>query len=284
MVALERSLFMVYSKDLSDNFIYLTSNFKQDRAMTTKKVKKVEKEKKQPINVEEEQRIRKAFKDKDWAEIKSSDSWVIFKVMSEFVEGFEKLAKIGPCVTIFGSARIQPNNPYYKMAEEIAYQLVQQGYGVVTGGGSGIMEAGNKGANRAGGKSVGLNIYLPHEQKGNIYIDPDKLITFDYFFVRKVMFVKYSQGFIVMPGGFGTIDELSEALTLIQTKKIGRFPIVLVGKKFWAGMIDWIKKVLVVDGMIAKEDLNLFSLVDTPEAAVKVIDDFYAKYLLSPNF
>jgi len=275
---------MVYSKDLSDNFIYLTSNFKQDRAMTTKKVKKVEKEKKQPINVEEEQRIRKAFKDKDWAEIKSSDSWVIFKVMSEFVEGFEKLAKIGPCVTIFGSARIQPNNPYYKMAEEIAYQLVQQGYGVVTGGGPGIMEAGNKGANRAGGKSVGLNIYLPHEQKGNIYIDPDKLITFDYFFVRKVMFVKYSQGFIVMPGGFGTIDELSEALTLIQTKKIGRFPIVLVGKKFWAGMIDWIKKVLVVDGMIAKEDLNLFSLVDTPEAAVKVIDDFYAKYLLSPNF
>jgi len=252
--------------------------------MTTKKVKKVEKEKKQPINVEEEQRIRKAFKDKDWAEIKSSDSWVIFKVMSEFVEGFEKLAKIGPCVTIFGSARIQPNNPYYKMAEEIAYQLVQQGYGVVTGGGPGIMEAGNKGANRAGGKSVGLNIYLPHEQKGNIYIDPDKLITFDYFFVRKVMFVKYSQGFIVMPGGFGTIDELSEALTLIQTKKIGRFPIVLVGKKFWAGMIDWIKKVLVVDGMIAKEDLNLFSLVDTPEAAVKVIDDFYAKYLLSPNF
>jgi len=275
---------MVYSKDLSDNFIYLTSNFKQDRAMTTKKVKKVEKQKKQPINVEEEQRIRKAFKDKDWAEIKSSDSWVIFKVMSEFVEGFEKLAKIGPCVTIFGSARIQPNNPYYKMAEEIAYQLVQQGYGVVTGGGPGIMEAGNKGANRAGGKSVGLNIYLPHEQKGNIYIDPDKLITFDYFFVRKVMFVKYSQGFIVMPGGFGTIDELSEALTLIQTKKIGRFPIVLVGKKFWAGMIDWIKKVLVVDGMIAKEDLNLFSLVDTPEAAVKVIDDFYAKYLLSPNF
>lgn len=252
--------------------------------MATKKVKKVSKEEKHPINLEEEHRIRKAFKDKDWAEIKSSDSWVIFKVMSEFVEGFEKLAKIGPCVTIFGSARIKPNNPYYKMAEEIAYQLVQQGYGVVTGGGPGIMEAGNKGANRAGGKSVGLNIYLPHEQKGNIYIDPDKLITFDYFFVRKVMFVKYSQGFIVMPGGFGTIDELSEALTLIQTKKIGRFPIVLVGKKFWAGMIDWIKKVLVVEGMISEGDLDLFSLVDTPEDAVKVIDDFYARYLLSPNF
>lgn len=236
------------------------------------------------ISLEEEHRIRKAFKDKDWAEIKSSDSWVIFKVMSEFVEGFEKLAKIGPCVTIFGSARIKPENKYYKMAEEIAYQLVQQGYGVVTGGGPGIMEAGNKGANRAGGKSVGLNIYLPHEQKGNPYIDPDKLITFDYFFVRKVMFVKYSQGFIVMPGGFGTIDELSEALTLIQTKKIGRFPIVLVGKKFWGGMIDWIKEVLVDEKMISPEDLDLFSIVDTPEDAVQVIDDFYAKYLLSPNF
>ncbi|MFN9865416.1 MAG: TIGR00730 family Rossman fold protein [Bacteroidota bacterium] len=236
------------------------------------------------ISLEEEHRIRKAFKDKDWAEIKSSDSWVIFKVMSEFVEGFEKLAKIGPCVTIFGSARVKPDNKYYKMAEEIAYQLVQQGYGVVTGGGPGIMEAGNKGANRAGGKSVGLNIYLPHEQKGNPYIDPDKLITFDYFFVLKVMFVKYSQGFIVMPGGFGTIDELSEALTLIQTKKIGRFPIVLVGKKFWSGMIDWIKEVLVDEKMISPEDLDLFSIVDTPEDAVQVIDDFYAKYLLSPNF
>ena len=251
-------------------------------ASKTKK-KKISKEVDQKL-LEEEHRIRKAFKDKDWAEIKSSDSWVIFKVMSEFVEGFEKLAKIGPCVTIFGSARIKSGHLYYKMAEEIAYQLVQQGYGVVTGGGPGIMEAGNKGANRAGGKSVGLNIYLPHEQKGNPYIDPDKLITFDYFFVRKVMFVKYSQGFIVMPGGFGTIDELSEALTLIQTKKIGRFPIVLVGKKFWAGLLDWIKKVLVTEAMISEEDLDLISLVDTPEAAVQVIDDFYTKYLLSPNF
>ncbi len=234
--------------------------------------------------LEEEHRIRQAFKDKNWAEIKSSDSWVIFKVMSEFVEGFEKMAKIGPCVTIFGSARVKPNNPYYKMAEDIAERLVQQGYGVITGGGPGIMEAGNKGANKAGGKSVGLNIYLPHEQKGNIYIDPDKLITFDYFFVRKVMFVKYSQGFIVMPGGFGTMDELTEALTLIQTKKIGRFPIVLVGKKFWGGMIEWIKKVLVTEKMINEEDLDLFNLVDTPDEAVAVIDEFYGKYLLSPNF
>jgi len=240
-----------------------------------------------PINqdaLEEEHRIRKAFKDKDWAEIKSSDSWMIFKVMSEFVEGFEKLAKIGPCVTIFGSARIKPSHPYYKMAEDIAEELVNNGYGVVTGGGPGIMEAGNRGAKRAGGKSVGLNIYLPHEQKGNIYIDADKLITFDYFFVRKVMFIKYSQGFIIMPGGFGTLDELSEALTLIQTKKIGRFPIVLVGKKFWGGLVDWIRKTLVSERMVSEEDLELFNVVDTPKEAVKVINDFYAKYLLSPNF
>src|ERR1043165_358687 len=208
--------------------------------------------------LEEEHRIRQAFKDKNWSEIKSSDSWVIFKVMSEFVEGFEKLAKIGPCVTIFGSARVKPSNPYYKMAEDIGEQLVQQGYGVITGGGPGIMEAGNKGAHRAGGKSVGLNIFLPFEQKGNIYIDPDKLITFDFFFVRKVMFMKYSQGFIVMPGGFGTMDELMEALTLIQTKKIGRFPIVLVGKKFWKGWLDWVKKSLLAEGMIPESDLNLF--------------------------
>jgi uncharacterized protein (TIGR00730 family) len=235
-------------------------------------------------SLEEEQRIRQAFQDKDWAEIKSSNSWVIFKVMSEFVEGFDKLAKIGPCVTIFGSARVKPSNPYYKMADEIAFQLVKHGYGVITGGGPGIMEAGNRGANRAKGKSVGLNIYLPHEQKGNIYIDPDKLITFDYFFVRKVMFVKYSQGFIVMPGGFGTLDELMEALTLIQTKKIGRFPIVLVGKKFWSGLVEWWRKVLVTEKMIDADDHYLFEVVDTPEDAVKVIEEFYSKYLLSPNF
>ena len=234
--------------------------------------------------MEEEEKIINAFKDKDWAEIKSSDSWVIFKVMSEFVEGFEKLAKIGPCVTIFGSARTHPSHPDYKMAEDIAFQLVKHGYGVITGGGPGIMEAGNKGAHRAGGKSVGLNIFLPHEQKGNPYIDPEKLISFDYFFVRKVMFVKYSQGFIVMPGGFGTLDELTEALTLIQTKKIGRFPIVLVGNRFWGGMINWFKATLVAERMIDEADLDLIALVDTPEEAVKAIDDFYSRYMLSPNF
>ncbi len=236
-------------------------------------------------NMDEEKKIRQAFKDKDWNEIKSSDSWVIFKVMAEFVEGFEKLAKIGPCVSIFGSARTKADHPYYKVTEEIAAKLVRHGYGVITGGGPGIMEAGNKGAKSERGKSVGLNIILPFEQFNNIYIDQDKLITFDYFFVRKVMFVKYSQGFIVMPGGFGTLDEMFEALTLIQTKKIGRFPIVLVGKRYWSGLIDWIKDTLLTEeNNINEEDLELFNVVETPTEAVKVIDDFYSKYLLSPNF
>ncbi|MDN5216537.1 TIGR00730 family Rossman fold protein [Fulvivirgaceae bacterium BMA12] len=234
--------------------------------------------------VEEEYKIRQAFKDRDWNEIKSSNSWVIFKVMSEFVEGFEKLAKIGPCVSIFGSARTKETHPYYKMAEEIAGKLVRHGYGVITGGGPGIMEAGNKGARNENGKSVGLNIILPFEQNHNIYIDPDKLITFDYFFVRKVMFVKYAQGFVVMPGGFGTLDELFEAITLIQTKKIGRFPIVLVGKKYWAGLFDWIRNVMLTEKNISAHDLDLINLVDDATEAVKVIDDFYSKYLLSPNF
>jgi uncharacterized protein (TIGR00730 family) len=238
----------------------------------------------EPLN-EEENRIRQAFRDRDWNEIKSSDSWAIFKVMSEFVEGFEKLAKIGPCVTIFGSARTLSNHPYYKMAEEIAAKLVRHGYGVITGGGPGIMEAGNKGARSENGKSVGLNIVLPFEQFNNMYIDTDKLISFDHFFVRKVMFVKYSQGFIVMPGGFGTLDELFEALTLIQTRKIGRFPIVLVGRKYWEGLIKWITEVMMNEEKnIHPEDLDLMSIVDTPTEAVKVIDDFYSKYLLSPNF
>lgn len=228
--------------------------------------------------------IRQAFKDKDWAEIKSSDSWAIFKIMAEFVQGFESLAKIGPCVSIFGSARVKPSHPYYMLAEDIAYRLVQHGYGVITGGGPGIMEAGNKGAHRAGGKSVGLNITLPNEQSGNIYIDKDKAMNFDYFFVRKVMFVKYSQGFIVMPGGFGTIDELSEALTLIQTKKIGRFPIVMVGKKYWGNMFDWFKDRLLEEEMIDEADLDLINVVDTAPQAVEVIDNFYSTYLLAPNF
>ncbi len=236
------------------------------------------------IEREVEDKIRRAFKDRDWSEIKSEDSWAIFKIMSEMVEGFQKLSKIGPCVTIFGSARTKPENPYYKAAENIAAKLVRHGYGVITGGGPGIMEAGNKGAKSENGKSVGLNIELPFEQGSNIYINPDKLITFDYFFVRKVMFVKYSQGFVVMPGGLGTMDEFFEALTLIQTKKIGRFPIVLYGKDYWGGMIDWLKEVVLKEKNINVEDLNLFNLVDDESEAVKVIDEFYSKYLLSPNF
>jgi uncharacterized protein (TIGR00730 family) len=237
------------------------------------------------IDQEEEARIKKVFEEKDWSEIKSNDSWAVFKIMSEFVEGFEKLAKIGPCVSIFGSARTQNDQHYYKVAREIAAKLVRHGYGVITGGGPGIMEAGNKGAKSEKGKSVGINIILPFEQMNNIYIDPDKLITFDYFFVRKVMFVKYSQGFIVMPGGFGTLDELFEALTLIQTKKIGRFPIVLVGTDYWKGLLEWIEEiVLKQEHHISSTDMNLINLVDTPTEAVEVIDNFYSQYMLSPNF
>ncbi len=233
-----------------------------------------------------EERIRNAFKERDWNEIKSADSWAIFKVMSEFVEGFDKLAKIGPCVTIFGSARTPRDHAYYKVAEEIAAKLVRHGYGVITGGGPGIMEAGNKGAFSEGGKSVGLNIQLPFEQFNNVYIDRDKLLNFDYFFVRKVMFVRYSQGFVVLPGGFGTLDEFFEALSLIQTNKIGHFPIVLVGKDYWGGLMDWIKSRLLQDDLhyISEPDLDLFCVVDTATEAVKVIDEFYGKYLLSPNF
>jgi uncharacterized protein (TIGR00730 family) len=234
---------------------------------------------------EEEIKIMKAFEPLTWSEIKSANSWVIFKVMAEFVNAFEKLAQIGPCVTIFGSARTKPDNPYYKAAEEIAAKLVKRGYGIITGGGPGIMEAGNKGAFKEGGKSVGLNIELPFEQYDNPYIDRDKIITFDYFFVRKVMFVKYSQGFIVMPGGLGTMDELFEAFTLIQTRKIGRFPIVLYGTKFWSGLIDWLKEVVLEqEKNISIEDLDLINIVDTPDEAVEVIEEFYKKYLHKPNF
>lgn len=232
-----------------------------------------------------EDKIKRAFKKKNWNEVKTYDSWKIFKIMSEFVEGFEKLARIGPCVSIFGSARTEPNTPYYKLAEEIAFLLTQHGYGVITGGGPGIMEAGNQGAMRGKGRSVGINIDLPFEQDPNLFIDSDKLITFDHFFVRKVMFMKYAQGFIVLPGGFGTFDELFEALTLIQTEKIGRFPIVLADKNYWEGLVSWIKDVMLKrEKNISPEDLDLFSLVDTAEEAVETINQFYSKYLLSPNF
>lgn len=229
--------------------------------------------------------IKDAFEQKTWHEIHTTDSWRIFKIISELVEGYEKLSRIGPCVSIFGSARTHYNDKYYKMAEDIAFKLVQNGYGVITGGGPGIMEAANKGAYRGKGKSVGINIDLPFEQRPNQYIDPDKLITFDHFFVRKVMFMKYAQGFIVLPGGFGTFDELFEAITLIQTKKIGKFPIILVGKKYWSGLMDWIKnEMLEEEHTISAVDLDIVTIVDTADEAVDVIYKFYSRYLLSPNF
>jgi uncharacterized protein (TIGR00730 family) len=229
--------------------------------------------------------IKDAFDQKTWSEIHTTDSWRVFKIISELVEGFEKLARIGPCVSIFGSARTHYNDKYYKLAEDIAFKLTQNGYGVITGGGPGIMEAANKGAARGNGKSVGINIDLPFEQRPNPYIDADKLITFDHFFVRKVMFMKYAQGFIVLPGGFGTFDELFEAITLIQTRKIGKFPIILVGKKYWHGLIEWIKEeMLDAEQNISAADLEIFTLVDSSEEAVEAIVRFYSRYLLSPNF
>ena len=236
------------------------------------------------MTLNEDRQIREKFKQKTWNEIRTNDSWAIFKIMAEFVEGFERLGKIGPCVSIFGSARTKPEHKYYQLAESIAFELTQNGYGIVTGGGPGIMEAGNKGAHLGGGTSVGLNIDLPFEQHDNPYIDSDKSLDFDYFFVRKVMFVKYSQGFVVMPGGFGTMDELFEAITLIQTHKIGKFPIVLLGRKFWSGLMDWIKNTLVEEGNINPQDLDLISIVDTEKEVLEVIDTFYKKYSLSPNF
>ena len=222
---------------------------------------------------------------KSWNEIKTNDSWALFKIMGEFINGFEKMSKIGPCVSIFGSARTSASNPYYKLAEQIAKAIVQSGYGVITGGGPGIMEAGNKGANQAGGTSVGLNIDLPFEQHDNPFIDSDKSLDFDYFFVRKVMFVKYSQGFVVMPGGFGTLDELFEAITLIQTNKIEKFPIILVGTSYWKGLLDWIKSTLLHDhNTISPGDLDLIHLVNTPEEVTAILNAFYKQYQLSPNF
>jgi len=229
--------------------------------------------------------MRRDHEHKAWNEIKTNDSWAIFKIMGEFVEGFEKMSLIGPCVSIFGSARTKPNEKYYNLASDIAKAIVEAGYGIITGGGPGIMEAGNRGAHLASGTSVGLNIDLPFEQHDNPYIDSDKNLDFDYFFVRKVMFVKYSQGFVVMPGGFGTLDELFEAITLIQTHKIEVFPIIMVGTEFWSGLIDWIKSTLVEKfGNISATDLDLIHLVDTKEEVIEILNSFYNKYDLSPNF
>jgi hypothetical protein len=220
---------------------------------------------------------------KDWNEIRTNDSWAIFKIMSEFVEGYEKMARIGPCVSVFGSARTKPDNIYYQAAEKTARLLVESGYGVITGGGPGIMEAGNKGAHEAGGKSVGLNIVLPFEQSCNQYVNHP--VDFDYFFVRKVMFVKYTQALITFPGGFGTLDELFEVLTLIQTKKINHKPVILFGTKYWSGLKEWIKtSMLEEEHNINPDDLDLIPITDSPEEAVEHINNFYNNHPLSPSF
>ena len=212
---------------------------------------------------------------KDWNDIKTNDSWAIFKIMDEFVDGYDRMSKIGPGVSVFGSARTKPDSKYYQMAVEVSRLLAEGGYGVITGGGPGIMEAGNKGAQEGGGKSVGLNIDLPFEQNHNPYIDREHNLEFDYFFVRKVMFVKYAQGFVVLTGGFGTLDELFEALTLIQTKKINNRQVVLIGKTYWTGLIDWIKEnMLEMESNIYVKDLDLFGIVDTAQEAYNYIDDF----------
>lgn len=212
------------------------------------------------------------------------DIWNIFKIMGEFVEGYDKLFKIGPCVSIFGSARFTPDNPYYKMAEETARKITEKGFGVITGGGPGIMEAANKGASEGKGKSVGLGISLPFEQGTNQFVDPDYVIDFNYFFARKVMFVKYAQGFIVFPGGYGTLDEFFEAMTLIQTTKINRFPIILVGSDYWKGLVEWIKSTMLANKTISPEDIDLFTLTDDEDEAVDIICSFYEEHSLSPNF
>ena len=236
------------------------------------------------MEAEDIAKLKESIQPKNWSETISYDTWEIFKVISEMVEGFEKLSRIGPCVSIFGSARIKEGQPYYKLAEEIAYLMTKEGFGIITGGGPGIMEAANKGAHFAGGKSVGLNINLPFEQSPNPFIDPNKLLNFNFFYVRKTMFMRYSMGFIALPGGFGTLDELTEAITLIQTHKMVNFPIVLVVRDYWQGLIEWIRSTAVKENNISASELEIFKMVDTAQEAVGYITNFYKTYALKPNF
>jgi len=217
-----------------------------------------------------------------WLESRQKDIWRIFRIMAEFVEGFDQMTKLGPCVSIFGSARTKPGHRYYEMARKVARELVKAGFGIITGGGPGIMEAANLGAKEAGGLSVGINIELPLEQKFNPYVDVG--IEFRHFFVRKVMFVKYAQGFVVLPGGFGTLDEFFEAVTLIQTGKTTRFPIVLMGSEYWEGLINWLRDKVLAEGNISPEDMNIFEVTDDPEEAARIITEFYQENVVSPNF
>ncbi|MBS1612871.1 MAG: TIGR00730 family Rossman fold protein [Bacteroidetes bacterium] len=222
-------------------------------------------------------------KEKDWQGLRADSSWRMFKIMSEFVDGFEKMEAFGPCVSIFGSARTKPTQKHYKLAEQVSERLTKEGYGIITGGGPGIMEAGNKGAQKGKGKSVGLHIELEHEGGWNKYVDTDKLLVFKYFFARKVMFIRYAQAFVFMPGGFGTMDEVFEVITLIQTGKIDRVPIVFFGKDYWSGLLEWIKSTMLEEGNISAKDLDLFEITDDPEQVVKVINKFYKKKALTPN-
>ncbi len=225
---------------------------------------------------------------RQWTKIKGENSWTLFKVLAEFVEGFDRLNEIGPCVSIFGSARTKPDDKYYDLAVEVSRLLTEEGFGIITGGGPGIMEAGNKGASLYGGVSVGLNIDLPFEQSHNPYIDYDKNLKHRFFFVRKVMFVKYAQAFVVLPGGFGTLDEMFEVLTLIQTKKISRVPVVCVGKKYWSGLREWIKEAMLEQSSnINPNYLDLMDITDEPEEVVRIITEFYASERhgeLTPNY
>jgi hypothetical protein len=225
------------------------------------------------------------LKGRDWTETRAHSSWQIFKIMAEFVQGFETLAKVGPCISIFGSARTQPGHKYYELAVEIARRMAEEGFGIISGGGPGIMEAANKGANMANGKSVGLNIALPFEQHSNPFIDRDHSINFDYFFVRKVMFTKYSQGFIMMPGGWGTMDEFFEVATLIQTRKFTQTPMICVGTAYWNGLFNWMKDVMQEqEGNIGPGDLELIKVFDTADEIVAYFTDFYTHNKLQPNF
>ena len=204
----------------------------------------------------------------DWVH---EDPWRVLRIQSEFVEGFGALAELGPAISVFGSARTKPGEPEYALGEEVARLLVAEGFAVITGGGPGLMEAANKGAHDAGGVSVGLGIELPHEQGVNDYVDLG--INFRYFFARKTMFVKYAQGFIVLPGGFGTFDELFESLTLVQTKTVQQFPIVLVGTEYWGGLLDWLRTTVAPGGKISPKDLDLIHLTDDPAEAVRIVRD-----------
>ncbi|MFZ1080577.1 MAG: TIGR00730 family Rossman fold protein [Candidatus Kryptoniota bacterium] len=217
-------------------------------------------------------------------ESRQQDVWRIFKIMSEFVDGFDLLSRTAPAVSIFGSARIKPGSKYYELTRRVACALAQTGYAIVSGGGSGLMEAANRGAKEGGGESIGLNIDLPFEQKSNEYIDPDKLMKFRHFFVRKVMFVKYAQGFVVMPGGYGTLDEFSEAITLIQTQKTKAFPVILMVSSYWQKLLDWMRETAIGENCISEKDLEIFHVCDEPEEVVEIIKDFGIRHGYVTNF